>query len=220
MENTEKTENAAIGENRLPRITATFERDEQTKRQTEEWKKLILTVPVFTPKTIAYCIVGVIALALAVVFFVLTSDENTHFGTAAVICSVIAALGIASGVTDAVLAYKKRKKAIPRLTEHLEKMYDGLSSPCPFVAEFDDDVVRVAVGEGAEVRRADVPLSDCSAVEFDGMVMFDLGRFFGICLTFDEIGDDTGELRDLLSRNGESYRYLESDGSGMRLWEK
>lgn len=220
MEDTEKTVSAAIGENRPPRITATFERDEQTKRQTEEWKKLVLTVPVVTPRVIGYCVAGVIALALAVVFFVLTSDKNTHFGTAAVVCSVIAALGIASGITDAVIASKKRRKALPRLMEHLGEMYGGLPSPCPFVAEFDDNVVRVAVGEGADVRRADVPLSDCSAVEFDGMVMFDLGRFFGICLTFDEIGEDLGDLRALLSERGESYRYLESDGNGMRLWEK
>ena len=205
---------------RPPRILAEFDRETQTRRQTEEWKKLAQTVRLITPRVLVELVVGVIALALAVVFFVLTSDEHSRFGTAAVICALIAALGLASGITDMVLAREKRAKMLPRLLAHLESSYAGLPSPCPFAAEFDGETVHVAVGRGDSVRREDVPLSAVSAVEFDGMVMFDFGRFMGICLTFGETGEDLDDIRSVIRENGESYRYLEPDGNSVRLWEK
>ena len=198
------------------RIDATFDIAEQTKRQTAEWEKLALTVRIITPRVVVWLAVGIIALAAGITMFAFIGKDNGGLAIAAVVAAVIAALGISSSVTDIVLARGKRKKMLPRLLEHINRVFEGVPSPCPFSAVFDGDAVNVRLGDKTDT----VPVSDCSAVEFDGMLAIDFGNFCGLCFTKEELGGSFDGVREIITECGERYQYLEPDGKLYALYDK
>ena len=188
----------------------------QKKRQTEEWTLLAQTVRLFTVKTVVYLSAGIAALILSkVLFTMIGAAENNVMAICAVVLAVVAAVGISSAVTDVVLARSKRNKMLPRVKQHLDDEFDGLPSPCVFTAVFDDDSVKVTLGGRSDV----LPLSDCTAVEFNGMITVDFGNFCGLCFTPEELGEACEDIKTILRERGERYQYLERDGRYMRLYD-
>ena len=197
-------------------LSVSIDVEAQKKRQTDEWTLLAQTVRLFTVKTAVYLAAGVAALILCIVLFTMIGlAENNVIAICAVVLAVVAAVCISSAVTDMILARSKRNKMLPRIKQHLDAEFDGLPSPCAFTAVFDGDSVSVTLGERSDV----VALSDCTAVEFNGMMTVDFGNFCGLCFTREELGESCEDIKAVLRERGERYQYLERDGRYMRLYD-
>ena len=109
-------------------VKVNFEYAEQKKRQTHEWT-LLSRAASASPLTLAVkLIIGVLAIAAAVVFFIFT-DEGNKFGIAAVTAIVIAAICISGAVTDMALTRIKRKKRLRNSTNILKKHSENCPKP-------------------------------------------------------------------------------------------
>lgn len=191
-----------------------FDAEEQRARQISEWEKLALTIKYITPKTIVGFAVGIAAAALCAIFFVFTDETRDYLAVCAVMAAVVAAIALANSVTNIVLARLKRKKMLPRLIEYMDEKFAGIPSPAPLSLSFSDEAVAVSIGDKKET----VPLSDCSAVEFEGMLAIDFGHFCGLCFTFGELGEAADDIRAILRAKGERYQFLERDGKSWQLY--
>ena len=103
---------------------------------------------------------------------------------------------------------------VSMICKYMDEKFAGIPSPAPLSLSFSDEAVAVSIGDKKET----VPLSDCSAVEFEGMLAIDFGHFCGLCFTFGELGEAADDIRAILRAKGERYQFLERDGKSWQLY--
>ena len=183
-------------------VKVNFDFAEQKKRQTHEWT-LLSRAASASPLTLAVkLIIGVLAIAAAVVFFIFT-DEGNKFGIAAVTAIVIAAICISGAVTDMALTRIKRKKTLAKLDEHLKETFGKLPETCEMTFTFGNNVTITA-----EDTVTAAEYSECYAVEFENFVAVDFGDSCCYCFSSEELGDKCARIKKLLKKHGERYQYL------------
>ena len=156
-------------------INATFDISEQERRMTAAGKTLAERMSLFAPKTIACLAVGVVALALCVIFFCLTDADHRAF-------AIVAAAALAAGIADMVIAKAKRKDAVPRLLRRLASKFGDVPSPSPVTVSMTENGATVSVGSKA----ADVGGEDISVLVAGDLVLIDFGGFGSLCFTREE----------------------------------
>lgn len=163
-------------------INTTFDISEQERRMTAAGKTLAERMSLFAPKTIACLAVGVVALALCVIFFCLTDADHRAFTIAAIATAIVAAAALAAGIADMVIAKAKRKDAVPRLLRRLASKFGDVPSPSPVTVSMTENGATVSVGSKA----ADVGGEDISVLVAGDLVLIDFGAFGSLCFTREE----------------------------------